>query len=120
VEAERFCGLEIDDQFVLGWRLHRQVSWLRPLEDAINITCRLLELLEYTDGRSVGHKPTVLGKNRVPRYCGQAMAGRQIGDEWLAQVGEGLSRQNQPAVRSTREAIEGGFDVSGGAHGDDN
>ena len=37
VEAERLGGLEIDDQLVLGRRLHRQVGGLLALEDAIDI-----------------------------------------------------------------------------------
>src|SRR5712691_4191832 len=37
VEAERLGGLEIDHQLVLGRRLHRQVSGLLALEDAIDV-----------------------------------------------------------------------------------
>ena len=33
--------LEIDDHFVLGRRLHRQVARLRALEDAIDVACSL-------------------------------------------------------------------------------
>ena len=36
-EAERFRGLEIDDQLVLGRRLHREGGRLLALEDAIDI-----------------------------------------------------------------------------------
>jgi hypothetical protein len=39
IQADRFCGLEVDDQFELGWLLDRQVA--RPLaaKDAIGIGC---------------------------------------------------------------------------------
>src|SRR5881396_2521426 len=37
-EAERLCGLEVDDQLVLGRRLHRKVGRLLALEDAIDVT----------------------------------------------------------------------------------
>ena len=37
IEAERLGGLEIDHQFVLGRRLHRQVGRLLALEDAVDI-----------------------------------------------------------------------------------
>ena len=37
VEAERLSGLEIDRQFVLGRRLHRQVGRLVALQDAIDV-----------------------------------------------------------------------------------
>src|SRR6476646_5931086 len=36
-QAERLCGLEIDNQLVLGRRLHRHIGWLLALEDAIDI-----------------------------------------------------------------------------------
>ena len=36
-EAERLGGLEVDDQLVLGRRLHRQVGRLLALEDAIDV-----------------------------------------------------------------------------------
>src|SRR5262245_59553590 len=36
-QTERLCGLEIDNQLVLGRRLHRHIGWLLALEDAIDI-----------------------------------------------------------------------------------
>src|SRR5215813_12111278 len=36
-EAQRLRSLEVDDQLILGRRLHRQVGGLLALEDAINI-----------------------------------------------------------------------------------
>src|ERR1700716_4327743 len=37
IEAERLGGLEVDDQLVLGRRLHRQVGRLLALEDAVDV-----------------------------------------------------------------------------------
>src|SRR5215472_6240390 len=37
-DAERLGGLEVDDQLVLGRCLHRQVSGLLALEDAIDVS----------------------------------------------------------------------------------
>ena len=37
VEAERLGGPEVDHQFVLGRRLHRQIGRLLALEDAVDI-----------------------------------------------------------------------------------
>src|SRR5262249_47448424 len=37
VEAERLGCLQVNDEFVLGRRLYRQVSWLLTLEDAIDV-----------------------------------------------------------------------------------
>ena len=36
-KAERFCGLEIDDEFELGWLHDGQVRRLRPVEDSPDI-----------------------------------------------------------------------------------
>src|SRR5215831_14311520 len=39
-KAERFGGLEVDDQVVLGWCLYRQVSRFFALEDAVYVIGR--------------------------------------------------------------------------------
>src|SRR5262245_30409180 len=39
-EAECLCGLEVDDQLVLGRRLHRHIGRFLPLEDAVDISRR--------------------------------------------------------------------------------
>src|SRR5262249_52040680 len=36
-EAERFRGLEVDHQLVLGWRLHRQIGGLGAFEDFVDV-----------------------------------------------------------------------------------
>ena len=45
-EAERFCGLEVDHQLVLGRSLHRQVGRLLALEDAIDVASGASVLVE--------------------------------------------------------------------------
>src|SRR6266498_4461948 len=40
LEAESLSGLEVDDQFVLGRRLDRQVGGFLPLEDAVYVCGR--------------------------------------------------------------------------------
>ena|SRR5258706_10055482 len=45
-EAERLGGLEVEDEHVLVRTLNWQVSGLCPLEDAIDMTCCLPELVE--------------------------------------------------------------------------
>src|SRR5262245_28316827 len=52
VEAERFGRFEIDHQHVLVRRLHRQISWLLALEDAVDVTGRAAVLVD--DIGSVG------------------------------------------------------------------
>ena len=46
VEAERLGSLEVDHQFVLGRRLHRQVGGLLALEDAIDVAGGLPVLVD--------------------------------------------------------------------------
>ena len=52
VEAERLRGLEVDDELVLGRRLHRQVGRLLALEDAVDIAGRAPVLVDQV--RPVG------------------------------------------------------------------
>src|SRR5277367_3900148 len=40
VKTELLRRPEVDHQFVLGWRLHRQIGGLLALEDAIDVTGR--------------------------------------------------------------------------------
>ena len=40
MQTDSLGRLEVDHQFVLGWRLHRQVGWLLALEDAIDVASR--------------------------------------------------------------------------------
>ena len=45
VEPECLGGIEIDDQFVFGRRLHRQVGGFLALEDAIGVAGRATVLV---------------------------------------------------------------------------
>src|ERR1700704_138640 len=45
LKVERLCGLKINDQLELGWRLHREVGGLGSFEDPINVYGRLAPLL---------------------------------------------------------------------------
>src|SRR5215471_16906571 len=49
VDAERLRGLEVDHEFVLGWRLHWQIGRLLAFEDAINIIGREPPFVELID-----------------------------------------------------------------------
>src|SRR5262245_34407953 len=56
-EADRFGGLEVDDQLVFGWRLHRHISRLLTLENAIDVAGRAPELVEEI--RPIGDQTAV-------------------------------------------------------------
>src|SRR5262245_47595483 len=55
-EAERLCGLEVEDRLELARCLHRQVGGLVAAQDAIDI-CRVLPKLDGP-GKPVGHDTT--------------------------------------------------------------
>src|SRR5258707_9884239 len=46
VEAERLGGLEVDNRFIFGRRLHWEISWISAAQDAIDVGCRLPILLD--------------------------------------------------------------------------
>ena len=74
VEAERLGGLEVDHQFVLDRRLHRQVGGLLAFEDAIDVAGRAPKLVDQV--RPIGDQAAggdvVAGVDR-----GQMMPGHQ-------------------------------------------
>ena len=45
VEAEGFCGFEIDRQFKFGGLLYRHFRWQRSFQDTIDIDSRLTPLV---------------------------------------------------------------------------
>ena len=77
-EAERLCGLEVDDQLVLGRRLHRKIGRLFALEDAIDVVGRAPERVGCI--RAIGNQAAAGGvvAERVDR--GQSVAGRERDD----------------------------------------
>ena len=66
VEAERLGGLEVDQQFVLCWRLHRQIGGLLTLEDAVNIAGRSSVLVEKVRPIGSWRRPADSGSDVVP------------------------------------------------------
>ena len=49
VKTERLGSLEIDNKLEFGRRLHRQVAGLFAFEDAVDVACRLTELVRRID-----------------------------------------------------------------------
>src|SRR6516165_9472069 len=77
-EAQRFRGLEIDNEFVLRWRLHRQVGRILALEDAIDVSCRAAVLVDPI--RPERHQAAA-GDEVAPAVDrGQSVLGRQLDD----------------------------------------
>ena len=79
VEAERLGGLEVDDQLVLCRRLHRQVSRLLALEDAVDVASRAPELVGEIG--PVGDQAADGGVEAAGVDAGQLVLGRQPDDQ---------------------------------------
>ena len=75
-QAEGLCGLEIDDQFILGGRLHREIARLLALENAIDIAGRAPELVGKI--RSVRDQATIRGAEAVVGDGRQLIAGDEF------------------------------------------
>ena len=67
-EVERLGGLEVDDQFILGRRLHRQVCRLFAFEDTVDVTGRAPELVE--DVCPVGYQAAIGDRRRLLETAG--------------------------------------------------
>src|SRR6266550_6259971 len=51
-EAERLGGPKIDKQLELSWPFHRQVRWLRALQDPVDVICHSMK--ETLEVRTIG------------------------------------------------------------------
>jgi hypothetical protein len=99
-EAKRLGGLEVDNQFVLGRRLHGEVG--RPLapEDAVDVAGRLLEQVEEI--RSVGDQAA--GGDEVASSVdrGQFVLRRQRDDQIAMSLRQFARRHAPRASRPAR------------------
>src|SRR5262249_3305894 len=85
VEAKRLSGLEVDDQLVLGWCLHRQVGWLLALEDAIDVTGSETVIVEVIG--PIGDQPAASHEGAFVVDCGQLVPGRERDNEIAMPLG---------------------------------
>src|SRR4051794_29575587 len=60
VEAELLRGLDVDDQLVLGRRLHRQIGRLVAPHDAVDVAGRAPELIDPSE-----HSFALMGPQRT-------------------------------------------------------
>src|SRR5262249_41429976 len=99
---------------VLGRRLHRQVRRLLALEDAIDITSRLPELVDLIG--SIGDQPAGGGEETLGIHRREPVSGRKR-DYQIAMADRCSARRyDQASVRSAREGGDGALDLAGIAH----
>src|SRR6266446_7943811 len=97
VETERLGGLEIDQQFVFGRRLHREVGGFFALEDAIDIGRGNLKLIALHT--SVRQKAAEFSE-KTPRIDGrQTVASSQRDDLRAMDIQETIRHHDQATVQ---------------------
>src|SRR5262249_22586902 len=109
-----FAVPEVDDKFVLGRRLDRQIGRLLASEDTINIAGRASA--EVVVVRSVGHQATVGGVIRAIVDGGQLVLGCQRYDQLAMHRRPHAAGHDQSAVRTLREGSNCALDLAGIAH----
>src|SRR5262249_36400434 len=113
-EAQRFRGLEIDNEFVLRRRLHRKVGGLLALEDAIDVTGGAAELADKT--RPIRDQPAGSDEKALVVECGQFVPSRQRDDQIAMSCRQWASRYDQAAIRAAREGRDGVLNLAWLAH----
>src|SRR5664280_699343 len=113
-KAERLGGLEIDRQFVLRRRLHRQVGRLLALEDAVDIIRRAtvrFDCVSPIGDQAIGGDEEAEGVD-----CRQLVSGRQRDDQFAMNNRKSAPRYDQAAIRPAREGRDVALDLTGIAH----
>src|SRR5215510_9324095 len=114
INAERFRGLEVDQQLELGRSLHRQVGRLLAFKDAVDVAGSAAELVEEIG--PIGHKAAGVDEKAVPVNCWQFMAGRQREDK-IAVIYRCRARHRyQTAIRRAGENHDRALDLAGVSH----
>jgi hypothetical protein len=93
-------GLQIDNQLVLGRRLHRQVGRLLALEDAIDVSRGAPVLLDRIG--PIRHQASATGEVLIGVDRGQSVL-RSKGNDQIAIKCSSTHRHDQPAIGGARE-----------------
>ena len=103
--SQFLCGLEIDHQFVLGRRLHRKISRLLAIEDAIDISGRAPILVDKIG--SIGDQAASDGERAFEVDRGQLVLGSKCDDQTAINRRQSARRHDQTAIRGAREGRNG-------------
>src|SRR5262249_7247240 len=117
-EAERIGSREVDYQVIFGRRLHRKVSRLLALENAIDVTGRLPELVDVIG--AVGEEAAGGGEEAVPVNRGQPIPSRELDDQIAMMQRRAAWRRDQTAIRRARESLHRLLDLASVAQVDRN
>src|SRR5262245_13646214 len=75
-KAERLGGLEIDDQFIFGRLLHRQIGRVGTFENFVDVGRRAA--MKIVEVCSITHETARLHINLEPKYARQAVLERKL------------------------------------------
>src|SRR5262245_35272902 len=112
-QTKRLCGLEIDNQLILGRGLHRHVGWLLALKDAIDIPRGLPGHIVRIG--SVGDQAAVYRVIAIRVDRRQFVASGETDDE-LATSPRSRWQYDNAAIARTCECRNGRLDFVGVAH----
>src|SRR5262249_38620288 len=115
-ETERLGGVQVDQQLVLGRRLHRQVGRLLALENAVDVRCRAPILVEEI--RTIGDPAASSNKEAVEVEAWKCVLSRKRGDLDEMYVRQCASWHDEATMRGTCECCDGGLDLGGVARAD--
>jgi hypothetical protein len=108
-QTQRLGRFEIDDGFVLGRSLHRQVRGFVPAQDAINTGGCLPKLINAVG--AVAHEAAIRDENTVRVHRRKAVLCREGNDE-IAMVQEReIGRDQESAVWCVGKGLNGALDV---------
>src|ERR1700687_1545576 len=96
-EAERFGGLEIDDQLELGGLLHREIGRLFSANYPIDIRRRWSELIGNID--PIGNQAALSGEIPRPIDRGQPVPSCELEDQFAVSCYEGVWSYDKSASR---------------------
>src|SRR6516225_12160939 len=96
-------SFEIEDQFVLGWCLHRKVSWFLTVEDAVDVSSRAAVLVEQI--RPIGDQTA--GCSVISKWIDrrQSILGRKRDDQIAMHSSQGARCYDDATIRCVREHL---------------
>src|SRR5438094_1074538 len=106
-------GLEVDDEFELGWLLDGKVGGLRALEDLVHIDRRTS--IEVTILRPIRHEITSLGVTLDPVHGWQATVHRELRDAAPLVIEHWLGEYHQAVDSRLADGDEGAVDFIRGS-----
>src|SRR5262249_31357808 len=109
VEAERLCGLEVDDQLELGRCLDWKIAWTFALENARDVLRR--PRIHVAHVYSVRDQTTADGIVTEPVDRGQAVPGRWRDDELAVNRHKGARYHDKAAIRVGFRCGNGALDI---------